>query len=90
MVMGSIRQEAEVAVIGAGPGGYVAALRLADLGKEVLLIEERDQPGSRTRTRGVPRRASPRRFDNLIGRFRLRQPPHREGPLRFCRFPLTW
>ena len=45
MVMGSIRQEAEVAVIGAGPGGYVAALRLADLGKEVVLIEERDQPG---------------------------------------------
>jgi dihydrolipoamide dehydrogenase len=45
MVMGSIRQEAEVAVIGAGPGGYVAALRLADLGKEVLLIEEREQPG---------------------------------------------
>ncbi|MFC1639991.1 dihydrolipoyl dehydrogenase [Gemmatimonadota bacterium] len=45
MVMGSIRQEAEVAVIGAGPGGYVAALRLADLGKEVLLIEEREQTG---------------------------------------------
>ncbi len=45
MVMGSIRQEAEVAVVGAGPGGYVAALRLADLGKEVLLIEEREQPG---------------------------------------------
>ena len=45
MVMGSMRQEAEVAVIGAGPGGYVAALRLADLGKEVLLIEQREQPG---------------------------------------------
>lgn len=45
MVMGSIRQETEVAVLGAGPGGYVAALRLADLGKEVLLIEEREQPG---------------------------------------------
>jgi len=45
MVMGSLRQEAEVAVIGAGPGGYVAALRLADLGKEVLLIEERERPG---------------------------------------------
>jgi dihydrolipoamide dehydrogenase len=45
MVMGSIRQDTEVAVIGAGPGGYVAALRLADLGKEVLLIEEREQPG---------------------------------------------
>ncbi len=45
MVMGSLAQETEVAVIGAGPGGYVAALRLADLGKEVTLIEERDRPG---------------------------------------------
>ncbi len=45
MVMGSLRQETEVAVIGAGPGGYVAALRLADLGKDVLLIEERARPG---------------------------------------------
>jgi dihydrolipoamide dehydrogenase len=41
MVMGSLRQEVQVAVIGSGPGGYVAALRLADLGKEVVLIEER-------------------------------------------------
>lgn len=30
----------EVAVIGAGPGGYVAAIRLAQLGKKVVLIEE--------------------------------------------------
>jgi dihydrolipoamide dehydrogenase len=45
MVMGSLRQETEVAIIGAGPGGYVAALRLADLGKEVLLIEEQERPG---------------------------------------------
>ncbi|MBN1511524.1 MAG: dihydrolipoyl dehydrogenase [Phycisphaerae bacterium] len=45
MVMGNLRQEAEVAVIGAGPGGYVAALRAADLGKEVVLIEERDKLG---------------------------------------------
>ncbi len=45
MVMGSMKQETEVAVVGAGPGGYVAALRLADLGKEVLLIEERERPG---------------------------------------------
>jgi dihydrolipoamide dehydrogenase len=43
--MGSLRQEAEVAVIGAGPGGYVAALRAADLGKEVVLIEERPKLG---------------------------------------------
>lgn len=45
MVMGSLRQETEVVVIGAGPGGYVAALRAADLGKEVMLVEERDRPG---------------------------------------------
>lgn len=45
MVMGSLSMETEVAVIGAGPGGYVAALRLADLGKEVVLIEERERPG---------------------------------------------
>jgi dihydrolipoamide dehydrogenase len=45
MVMGSLRQETQVAVIGSGPGGYVAALRLADLGKEVCLIEERPRHG---------------------------------------------
>jgi dihydrolipoamide dehydrogenase len=43
--MGSLREETEVAVIGAGPGGYVAALRLADLGKDVVLVEERERPG---------------------------------------------
>ena len=45
MVMGSLREETQVVVIGSGPGGYVAALRLADLGKEVLLVEERERPG---------------------------------------------
>lgn len=45
MVVGSLRQETELAIIGAGPGGYVAAIRAADLGKEVVLIEEREQLG---------------------------------------------
>jgi len=45
MVMGSLRQKSEVVVIGAGPGGYVAALRAADLGKEVTLVEERKARG---------------------------------------------
>ncbi|MBI2523078.1 dihydrolipoyl dehydrogenase [Candidatus Woesearchaeota archaeon] len=30
----------EVAVIGAGPGGYVAAIRLAQLGKNVVLVDK--------------------------------------------------
>ncbi len=45
MVMGSLREETQVVVIGSGPGGYIAALRLADLGKDVLLIEKRSRPG---------------------------------------------
>ena len=45
MVMGSLREEAEVVVIGAGPGGYVAAIRAADLGKEVVIVDEREQLG---------------------------------------------
>jgi dihydrolipoamide dehydrogenase len=45
MVMGSLRETTEVAIIGAGPGGYVAAIRAADLGKEVVLIEERERLG---------------------------------------------
>ncbi len=32
--------KSEVAVIGAGPGGYVAAIRLAQLGKNVVLIDK--------------------------------------------------
>lgn len=35
----------EVVVLGAGPGGYSAAFRAADLGKKVVLIEERDTLG---------------------------------------------
>lgn len=31
--------QAEVVVLGAGPGGYTAAFRAADLGKQVILIE---------------------------------------------------
>ena len=41
-VSSSIKSDihAEVVVLGSGPGGYTAAFRAADLGKEVILIEQ--------------------------------------------------
>lgn len=40
MVVGSFTTEIDVVVIGAGPGGYVAAIRLAQLGKKVTLVDK--------------------------------------------------
>ena len=36
---GSVDLECELVVLGAGPGGYSAAFRAADLGKKVVLVE---------------------------------------------------
>lgn len=36
----------KIAIIGAGPGGYVAAIRLAQLEAEVYLIENREVGGT--------------------------------------------
>jgi dihydrolipoyl dehydrogenase len=38
-------QHAEVLVLGAGPGGYTAAFRAADLGKQVIMIDSRGPLG---------------------------------------------
>ena len=43
MVVGDIATGTQVAIIGAGPGGYVAAIRAAQLGKDVTLIEKEPQ-----------------------------------------------
>ena len=45
MVVGSVSRGCQVVVIGAGPGGYVAAIRLAQLGKDVILIERNETLG---------------------------------------------
>jgi dihydrolipoamide dehydrogenase len=37
--------EAEVLVLGAGPGGYSAAFRAADLGKKVVIVDARERLG---------------------------------------------
>ncbi|MDE1868815.1 MAG: dihydrolipoyl dehydrogenase [Candidatus Micrarchaeota archaeon] len=40
MVMGSLPEQVDIAVIGGGVGGYVAAIRAAELGKSVALVEK--------------------------------------------------
>ena len=48
----------EVAVIGAGPGGYPAAFALADKGKKVTLIDPEANPGGVCLYRGcIPSKA---------------------------------
>jgi dihydrolipoamide dehydrogenase len=39
MVVGNLATAVDVLILGAGPGGYVAAIRAAQLGKEVTLID---------------------------------------------------
>ncbi len=46
MVVGAISSRTELAIIGAGPGGYTAALRAADAGIEVALIDRSDVGGA--------------------------------------------
>ncbi|AEJ41388.1 dihydrolipoyl dehydrogenase [Sulfobacillus acidophilus TPY] len=39
MVVGEFTESADVLIIGGGPGGYVAAIRAAELGQSVVLVE---------------------------------------------------
>ena len=51
-------KQAELVVIGAGPGGYAAAFRAADLGKKVVLIDKDDALGGVCLNRGcIPSKA---------------------------------
>ena len=52
MVMGELPVEAEVVVIGGGPGGYAAAFRAADLGLDVTLVTDEPQLGGVCLLRG--------------------------------------
>ncbi|MCD7036481.1 FAD-dependent oxidoreductase [Metabacillus sp. GX 13764] len=45
MVVGELAQERDVIIIGGGPAGYTAAIRAAQLGREVTLIEKEDLGG---------------------------------------------
>ncbi|MBM7840084.1 dihydrolipoamide dehydrogenase [Alkalihalobacillus xiaoxiensis] len=45
MVVGELAQDRQLVIVGGGPGGYHAAIRAAQLGLEVTLIENRDLGG---------------------------------------------
>jgi len=57
MVVGEFTTEVDVLVIGAGPGGYVAAIRAAQLGKSVAIVDK-DEVGGVCLNRGcIPSKA---------------------------------
>ena len=45
MVVGSLTVECDLVIIGSGPGGYVAAIRAAQLGLDVILVEKEKSLG---------------------------------------------
>ena len=45
MVVGELAEHVDVLVVGAGPGGYVAAARAAELGREVMLVDRGGREG---------------------------------------------
>jgi dihydrolipoamide dehydrogenase len=45
MVVGEIAEPVDLLVVGGGPGGYVAALRAAELGREVVVVERGGEEG---------------------------------------------
>ncbi|HEY9867563.1 MAG TPA: dihydrolipoyl dehydrogenase [Candidatus Obscuribacterales bacterium] len=45
MVIGEMTQDTDLVVIGAGPGGYTAALRAAELGIKTVLVDAKPKPG---------------------------------------------
>lgn len=57
MVAGEISAPIEVLVLGGGPGGYTAAARVAELGKQVVLIEAAELGGTCLNVGCIPSKA---------------------------------
>ena len=51
--------KSDVIVIGAGPGGYTAAIRASQLGKKVALIEKGDIGGTCLNRGCIPTKTAP-------------------------------
>ena len=57
MVVGDVTTAVDVLVLGAGPGGYVAAIRAAQLGRHVTLIDNGLPGGTCLHQRCIPLKA---------------------------------
>jgi dihydrolipoamide dehydrogenase len=57
MVVGELSTRTDVAVIGGGPGGYTAAIRAAQLGLDVILVERNLLGGTCTNAGCIPSKA---------------------------------
>lgn len=57
MVVGDFANEVDVLVVGGGPGGYVAAIRAAQLGREVTLVEKGNLGGVCLNSGCIPSKA---------------------------------
>ncbi len=57
MVVGDLATAVDVIILGAGPGGYVAAIRAAQLGKEVVLIDPNPPGGTCLHQGCIPAKA---------------------------------
>jgi dihydrolipoamide dehydrogenase len=66
MVMGEMTQEVQLAIIGGGPGGYAAAFRAADLGLDVMVINEDERLGGVCLLRGCIPSKSLLHVSNLL------------------------
>ena len=70
MVVGEFTTEVDVLVIGGGPGGYVAAIKAAQLGKTVTLVEKENLGGVCLNVGCVPSKAlisASHRFEEAKG-----------------------
>ena len=55
--MTSSQQKFDIAVIGGGPGGYPAAIKAAQMGKKVALIEAKELGGTCLNRGCIPSKA---------------------------------
>ncbi|CAM3962199.1 dihydrolipoyl dehydrogenase [Alkalicoccus chagannorensis] len=67
MVVGDFPEEVDTLVIGSGPGGYVAAIRAAQLGQKVTIVEKENMGGVCLNVGCIPSKAlieAGHRYDN--------------------------